>query len=479
MLDFESHSSGQIQGSEIVKKTKEKEHFWTWKKILLAVVIAIAAVYIIGAIFYSGHMYGKDSVFGVSVKNKTVEAVKEELQEKVGQYELDIKTRTGEEQIGAAAIDLAYADKGTVEEVKKSQSPLLWFTAPFSGKEDLPAEVTYDETKLKQAVEGLNCMDPEQMEAPEDASLKYENGSYTIVKESEGTTLDESKVVKALENSISGGESTVDMDEAGCYQEPEVRETSEELKKEQEEVNKLLDVKIVYDFGDRSETVDGDLISQWIKFNDDYTFELDKDLVEQYEKELGYKYDTFGLSRQFKTSTGETITLKGGDYGWCIHKSKSAEALIEKIMAGESGTIEPVYLYEGKDRSTNDIGDTYIEVSIAQQRMWCYKDGKCIVDTPVVTGNVNIPGRATPSGGVWAIDARTTDYYLTGEGYRSHVNFWLPFNGNVGVHDATWRDKFGGQIYKTNGSHGCVNTPYEAAKKIYEAVSIGDPVIVY
>ncbi len=65
-----------------MKKTKEKEHFWTWKKILLAVVIAIAAVYIIGAIFYSGHMYGKDSVFGVSVKNKTVEAVKEELRKK-------------------------------------------------------------------------------------------------------------------------------------------------------------------------------------------------------------------------------------------------------------------------------------------------------------------------------------------------------------------------------------------------------------
>ncbi len=110
----------------------------------------------------------------------------------------------------------------------------MWFTAPFSGKEDLPAEVTYDETKLKQAVEGLNCMDPEQMEAPEDASLKYENGSYTIVKESEGTTLDESKVVKAIwKTRISGGESTVDLDEAGCYQEPEVRETSEELKKEQ------------------------------------------------------------------------------------------------------------------------------------------------------------------------------------------------------------------------------------------------------
>ena len=63
-----------------------------------------------------------------------------------------------------------------------------------------------------------------------------------------------------------------------------------------------------------------------------------------------------------------------------------------------------------------------------------------------------------------AIDARMTNYTLKGQDYNSEVSFWLPFNGDVGIHDASWRSEFGGSIYKTRGSHGCVNTPYSAMK---------------
>ena len=55
----------------------------------------------------------------------------------------------------------------------------------------------------------------------------------------------------------------------------------------------------------------------------------------------------------------------------------------------------------------------------------------------------------------------------------------LPFNGDVGIHDASWRTEYGGDIYLTNGSHGCVNTPYTEAEKVFNAIEIGDPVIVY
>ena len=148
------------------------------------------------------------------------------------------------------------------------------------------------------------------------------------------------------------------------------------------------------------------------------------------------------------------------------------------MLAGETTTVEPVYLYTGVCRDTNDLGSTYIEVSIAAQTMWLYKDGQCIVSTPVVTGNVSA-GHSTPSGSVWAIDARMRDYTLTGQDYNSEVSFWLPFNGDVGIHDASWRSEFGGSIYKTRGSHGCVNTPYSAMKTIYENVKIGYPGVVY
>ena len=68
---------------------------------------------------------------------------------------------------------------------------------------------------------------------------------------------------------------------------------------------------------------------------------------------------------------------------------------------------------------------------------------------------------------------------LRGPGYASPVSYWMPFNGGVGLHDATWRGSFGGTIYKTNGSHGCVNIPLKAAKVVYENLTYTMPIIVW
>ena len=68
---------------------------------------------------------------------------------------------------------------------------------------------------------------------------------------------------------------------------------------------------------------------------------------------------------------------------------------------------------------------------------------------------------------------------LVGENYETPVSYWMPFNQNVGLHDAVWRDSFGGSIYKTSGSHGCINLPYAIAKQIYGYAEKGMPVICY
>ena len=109
--------------------------------------------------------------------------------------------------------------------------------------------------------------------------------------------------------------------------------------------------------------------------------------------------------------------------------------------------------------------------------MWFYVDGKTYVETDVVTGNVS-QGNATPVG-VYAITYKERDATLTGENYSSPVEYWMPFNGNIGIHDASWRTTFGGELYKTSGSHGCVNTPPANAKKIFEKIEKGMPVIVH
>ena len=52
----------------------------------------------------------------------------------------------------------------------------------------------------------------------------------------------------------------------------------------------------------------------------------------------------------------------------------------------------------------------------------------------------------------------------------------MPIYGAVGLHDATWRWSFGGDIYTYNGSHGCVNLPLNTAAYIYNNVPTGTTV---
>ena len=126
------------------------------------------------------------------------------------------------------------------------------------------------------------------------------------------------------------------------------------------------------------------------------------------------------------------------------------------------------------------IGDetgTFIEISIDQQHMWFYENGNLIVDTPVVTGNDD--GDCNTPTGSYAIQSREVQMTLVGEDYESYVDYWLGFNGGIGIHDASWRDDFGGDIYQGNGSHGCVNTPFDKVQIIFEHVEVGTPVYVY
>ena len=112
------------------------------------------------------------------------------------------------------------------------------------------------------------------------------------------------------------------------------------------------------------------------------------------------------------------------------------------------------------------------------------KDGAIVWDAPCVTGNES-KGHNTPAG-IYTLTYKQRDRVLRGakraDGsyeYESPVSYWMPFNGGIGLHDANWRGSFGGTIYKTNGSHGCVNLPPQKTAALYELVYQGIPVICY
>ena len=449
-------------------------------RILAGIGAGVLGIYIAVAIYFGFHFYEDTEIYGIDCSQKTADTVKTEVAKRLGDYRLEIRERGGEsEYLTAEQIKLAFVDDSSINGMLKAQKSFLWPVMILLKRSNAAAVAfSYDRDAAMQAFSELDCMNPLYVTAPEDAYVKTTDTGFEVAPEVMGTTLDTEKVGQALADALDAGQSMLSLEDAGCYVNPKRYSDDAALLEEAKKKSALAKAYITYDFGDRKEVVNAPLIADWIVTRADGEYVIDEVAVTDYVESLAAKYDTFGLTREFYTSLGTTVTLNGGDYGWCMDQDATVVALLNALADGYQGTMKPEYLYTAKSRDTNDIGDTYVEICISQQRMWCYQYGTCIVDTPVVTGNPN-KGNATPSGGVWAIDAMKRNAILVGEGYQSPVDFWMPFNGDVGIHDMQTRAYFGGTIYLTNGSHGCVNTPYEQAQTIFNTVSVGTPVIVY
>lgn len=465
--------------SECPKKQKQKG-FDPVRFAFMSLGVVMVIAYVVVAIYFGRHFYSGSSIYGIDCSKKTADQVKAEVKEKIGEYVLTIETRSGrQDTISANQINLQYHDESGIEQQLKKQYCFVWPAMMLMSKSnDLVIGTTYDESSIDGVLKQLNCFLPGNVVPPQDAYRGDTDYGYEVVPEVMGTTLDYEKTKSVIMDALNRGAVTVSLEEEGCYIDPVIYQDNEELNAEVEELNALLTAHITYDFDDRQEVVDANVMKAWIRQDEEGAYYIEESCIWDYVAELAGKYDTFGCERIFYTTIGTVETLTGGDYGWCIDQVATGEILVDAVMNGKTQTLEPVYIYEGMDRKENDIGGTYVEICLSRQQMWCYENGYLMVDTPVVTGNPN-KGAATPSGSVWAIDAKMTEYVLRGEGYEAPVDYWMPFNGDVGIHDMQNRYYFGGSIYLSNGSHGCVNTPYEAAQTIYNIVSIGTPVIVY
>ena len=447
--------------------------------------MAAAAVICIGGYIYQAGAY-TDTYFpntkvnGMEVGGKTADEVKDMIASEADSYRLCLSMRQNETaQISGNEIRLLTEFDGSLEEILRQQDPYSWPLYLLRGPEyDIKALISYDETQLAGFISGLSQSDPETAEAPADAVIsEYEEGKgYSILPESEGALLNQERTLKAAGEAICGLLPELDLDQAGCYEAPAVRLDDPALKKRLEQMNRFALMSVTYTFGSRRELLDGKTIGRWISYDENNQPVIDEEQLAAYVKALGSEYNTAYTKRKFKTSYGPEVEV-AGVYGWRIDGAGEKARLKEEILAGEPVVREPVYLQTAASREGNDYGTTYAEVNLTAQHLFFYKDGKKILESDFVSGNP-AKGHTTPPG-LFSLTYKQRDAVLKGEGYASPVKFWMPFNGGIGFHDASWRNTFGGTIYKKSGSHGCINMPYEAAKTLYENVYKGMPVICY
>ncbi len=291
-------------------------------------------------------------------------------------------------------------------------------------------------------------------------------------------------LLQLIGTDLSTGITKIDLEKENLYKLPKYYAKDQVVTDALAKANKYASGTITYDFDYTKETLDYNTSKDWVKISKDFKVTLDESKVGDYIEKLGSKYNTMGSSRPFTTAYGSKINVYGGDYGWKIYFDKEKAQLIKELKSGKDVEREPVYSYKARCRKSakNDIGNSYVEVSISNQEVWLFVNGECKVNSSVVTGDPT-KGHQTYTG-VYALTYKQRHATLTGPNagggsYSSKVSFWMPFNGGQGLHDATWRPSFGGSIYRGNGSHGCVNCPYSTAAVLYKYVEEGFPVIVY
>ena len=422
-------------------------------------------------------------VDGMDVTGKTASEVEDAITEQLKGYTLTINGREElSESITGESVGLYAEFDDTLEKAVAAQKPMNWGKYRFGkavNEVNTDALLHYSSEMLDEAVAGLSCMDRENMREPQDARISdYDSvtGSYTIIKEDEGTELLEDKVKEAVATAIMSLAESVDLEERGCYLAPSVTSEDEALKTACETMNKYVGAKVTYKFGDKAETLNGNEIHNWLTVNGT-SVSVSESKAAEYVKNLASTCNTAYKPKTLKTSYGKTVTITTGNYGWKIDQAKETAALVNLIKNGEQTSREPEYSQKAASHSGNDYGNTYVEINLTAQHLYFYANGKLLVESDFVSGNA-AKGWSTPAG-AYSITYKQRNATLKGQGYATPVSYWMPFNGGIGLHDANWRKTFGGTIYKNGGSHGCVNLPPAVAKTIYENISAGDPVLCY
>ena len=402
-----------------------------------------------------------------------------------GNYSLKLQAIDGsKEAIHDTDIGLAMQVTGDIEAVLADQNARGRISGPgIDNRYHVDAVMVYDEGRLSDILENLSFVKNAKPTSNAHISAYEEGKAFSIIPEVQGTELDMDRLTETVKSAICNLTAQVRLADAGCYKQITVTADNEDLNRLCANMNQFKDVSITYVFGDRTEVLSGAEIATWILGTDGGDLMIDEEKAAAYIRYLADTYDTYGKPHVYKTSSGREVTING-NYGWQINQQEELTALKTMISNGTNQTREPAYARTAASRSGNDFGITYIEVDMGEQRLYMYKDGTCIVDTPIVTGDIS-KGNTTPEG-LYTLNYKERDRILRGPkladgsySYESPVSYWMPFNGGIGLHDATWRSKFGGKIYLTNGSHGCINMPLQAAKVVYENAYKGIPILCF
>lgn len=462
-------------------------------KIAVILIICLVAAGLGGAGYYlygqanSGLFFDGTKINGYDVSGKTC---KEVLALMVRDYSAP-KLILREE--GETALTLTLEEMGyTIDQMKllerlqgcmREQNLGLLLSLLEGNEYEIEVPFDYDEAAFQGAVVSSRLARPRT--ASTDAKMEFNGQEYYIEPEIYGNEMDDADLrvlVKDYADKMTADsrpwqDTSVDIPESFYYV-PAVTQDDGKMNSLMNLYNSFCKARISLTFGEKKETLDWSVIQTWLTIEDDGTGTLREDEVYDYVYDLAARYDTLYYPRSFTAHDGRTIHYEASDYGYQLDRDGEAAQLLSDIYSNTAVEREPVYAVRGYRRSgRDDICGNYVEVSLSQQHLWFYLDGELIVESDLVSG-LPKDGRETVTG-VFCIPYKKSPELLKGDTWEEQVTYWMPFFDGQGLHDAPWRSSFGGNIYQSNGSHGCVNLPEDAARRIYEMMPENFPIFLY
>ncbi len=464
------------------------------KRALIAfgiVIVVLLAVYGAGVFFFSSHFFPHTVLNDEDFSWQPSDSLASSIQTQAENYALDIEGEgfTYTFNKGEAVIDI---DANQIaSDAAMRQEAAKWPLEVFYEHDVSDLVVaSYDadalSATLTAAIDEFNT----GQTPSEDAAIVYDDATDAFAVQSEvygsqiNTEVLIAKVDEAVKHMITSVEVTSD-----DLIKPSILSTDERMEAALEKVSSMFkgDITLTLNTSVKVTTIDKATFAQLVTLSSEYEPSLNQDALASWinEKNLS-SMDTVGTERTWTRADGKSCTASGGSYGWKVDTSSLAESITNAVEQGETTVDIPCSqtadVYSGA--GARDWG-AYVDVDLTQQMVRYYDANDNLVhEAPCVTGNVSA-GHSTPTG-IYYLNSKQSPCVLTGRtstgeiSYQTKVQYWMPFiKSSIGLHDATWRSNFGGAIYKTNGSHGCVNLSTADAQWFYNNLSTGVCVITH
>jgi hypothetical protein len=324
---------------------------------------------------------------------------------------------------------------------------------------------------------------------PINATLQVIDGKVAVVPDKDGYRVDQKFLTDLLQNSIANGK------DQNLKLEPKVVKAplqANDIKTSLSRTEEILNHEVVLNYQGKQFIPSKVDKGHWLVFtptekpNGSVTLDisLSREQIQGYLQSVANQVDIAPVNKKVNVRNGVSSVEREGANGTAIVQDPATDAIYNGFLNGNvaySLNSQPVAFKTETNRSiTLDYG-RYIEVNLSLQRLWAYQDNQTIFSTPITSGAT---GAGFPTvTGLFSIYAKERSRYLNGRpygwDYNVYVDYWMPFYGGYGLHDADWRSSFGGSDYYYGGSHGCVNMPKSSAAFLYGWADIGTPVWVH